>query len=738
MSTQLETTAVAIPFMADALPLELRNRDQWILWKYEMKANGAATKVPYAVSGGKADTTNPQSWTGFAAALDAYQRGGYSGLGYVFSADDPYCGLDLDSCVVDGKLREPEATYVRTLNSYSEISPSGTGVKVIFRGHIPEGVTRRSFGDGNGLYSEGRYFALTANVYEGYDTIRKVPDAELAACCASWFPETQRQVQWEEAVERLSDEEVLRRLHSAKNSQKFLSLFRDGDISEYASQSEADTALIALMAFYTNACPQQLDRLFRQSALMRDKWDERRRDGTYGGVTIDWVLSHPGEYYGDGANSIGYRGGTRGIENIEAFEMTSAAGEWEAPTSLTTNNLPPFPTAMLPDWLRDFVEAEATATQTPPDLAAMLSLAAVATAVAKKAQIVVKDGYSEPLNLFTVTALPPANRKSAVFADVTAPLVAWEESETKRLRAEVDEAQTRRRMKEAQAQHAEALLVKAKPGDAAITEEDVFRLRRELAALPPVPVLPRLIADDATPEKVASLLAEQGGRLAVLSPEGDVFEVMAGRYSNGTPNIGVYLKGHAGDEIRVDRQGRPSEFVKNPALTFGLTVQPEVLRGLAEKPGFRGRGLLGRFLYAVPESLVGRRNTDAPAMPATVRETYARKLTRLLSLPCGATAETTPAPHLLTLEPQARVFMGWLARHIERELGEFGELGVMPDWGGKLLGAVARIAGLLHMAEHAETQAPWDIPVASHTVEDAWCIGEYLTHHARAAFSDMC
>lgn len=374
-------------------------------------------------------------------------------------------------------------------------------------------------------------------------------------------------------------------VHSAKNAEKFSSLFRDGDTSDYASQSEADVALISLMAFYTGPVPEQLDRLFRDSALMRDKWDEVRGGDTYGGKTIGWVLDHTEEYYSMGGGGARGSKASKASESFESFEMTPVAAEWEAPTPLTSSNLPPFPTTMLPDWLRDFVEAEAIATQTPPDLAGMLTLSAVATAVAKKAQIVVKDGHSEPLNLYTLTALPPANRKSAVFADVTAPLVAWEESESTRLRADVAEAQARRRMKEAQVQHAETAVAKAKPGEGATREDDVFRLMRELAALPPVPVLPRLIADDATPEKVSSLLHEQGGRLAVLSAEGDVFELMAGRYSNGVANFGVFLKGHAGDNLRVDRQGRPAEFVQNPALTLGLTVQPEVLRGLADKPG---------------------------------------------------------------------------------------------------------------------------------------------------------
>ncbi len=234
------------------------------------------------------------------------------------------------------------------------------------------------------------------------------------------------------------------------------------------------------------------------------------------------------------------------------------------------------------------------------------------------------------------------------------------------------------------------------------------------------------------------VLAEQGGRLAVMSPEGDVFELMAGRYSgNNAPNFGVFLKGHAGDDLRVDRMGRPAEFVKNPTLTLGLTVQPGVLHGLADKPGFRDRGLLARFLYAVPESLVGRRDTNAPTMPQRVRESYARRLTQLLTLTADTTAEGKATPHVLRLDTGARVFAGWLAAHIEQELGEFGTLGSMLDWGGKLYGAVLRIAGLLHMAEYAETPMLYDTPVSRHTMEAAWHIGEYLKDHARAAFGQM-
>ena len=153
-----------------------------------------------------------------------------------------------------------------------------------------------------------------------------------------------------------------------------------------------------------------------------------------------------------------------------------------------------------------------------------------------------------------------------------------------------------------------------------------------------MPPLPRWLVDDATPEALAGLLATYG-RIALLSPEGDVFDQMAGRYNQAAgPNLGVYLKGHAGDLLKVDRRGRPPEYVERPCLTIGLAVQPEVLRGLASRPGFGGRGLLARFLYSLPQSLVGRRQPGAPPVPQAVADRYALELQALaasLAIPAG-------------------------------------------------------------------------------------------------------
>ncbi len=332
--------------------------------------------------------------------------------------------------------------------------------------------------------------------------------------------------------------------------------------------------------------------------------------------------------------------------------------------------------------------------------------------------------------------LGSGNRKSAAFADVTAPIEAFEAEESERLSDSIASALQRRRILDERLKHAESHAAKAGE-DQPEAFEDADRVRRE-RDLVIVPVTPRLVVDDCTPEKLASLLVEQGGRIAQLSPEGDVFDIMAGRYSsNGAANFGVYLKGHAGDPLRVDRQGRSSEFIASPALTLGLAIQPDVLQGLMARPGFRGRGLLARFLYSIPRSTLGRRIAEAPPVPNAVAAAYASNVRALLHLPLGTDAMGASAPHILTLTPEARVIVTAFERALEPKLGEFGELAHIADWAAKLVGAIGRIAGLLHAGDLAEDGAPWETPISDGCIERAIRIGEYLVEHALAAFGKM-
>jgi hypothetical protein len=249
-----------------------------------------------------------------------------------------------------------------------------------------------------------------------------------------------------------------------------------------------------------------------------------------------------------------------------------------------------------------------------------------------------------------------------------------------------------------------------------------------------VPPVPRWLVDDATPEALAGLLATYG-RIALLSPEGDVFDQMAGRYNQAAgPNLGVYLKGHAGDLLKVDRRGRPPEYVERPCLTIGLAVQPEVLRGLAGRPGFGGRGLLARFLYSLPASLVGRRQAGAPPVPQPVAYRYASELQALaasLAAPAG-----DDGPGVLTLDQEAAELLLSFERDLEPRLAAgSGDLAHLAGWAAKLAGATCRLAALLHLAGHLRDG--WTQPIAADTFAGAIRLADYLIDHARAVFDLM-
>ncbi|MGH3922299.1 MAG: YfjI family protein, partial [Pseudonocardiaceae bacterium] len=220
-------------------------------------------------------------------------------------------------------------------------------------------------------------------------------------------------------------------------------------------------------------------------------------------------------------------------------------------------------------------------------------------------------------------------------------------------------------------------------------------------------------------------------RIAIMSPEGGCFDIMAGRYANGAANFDVWLKGHAGDAIRVDRKGRPPEFVPHPALTMGLAVQPVVLRQIVGREGFRGRGLLARFLYAVPRSTVGRREIEPPPVPENVRDAYQHTIATL-ARSLADLAEPLP---ILTLDEPARAVLRGFAAELEARVGDDGDLGHIRDWAGKLAGAVVRIAGLLHVAGNLSNG--WSRPVAEPTVAAAIRLGRYFAAHAVAAFDLM-
>lgn len=396
---------------------------------------------------------------------------------------------------------------------------------------------------------------------------------------------------------------------------------------------------------------------------------------------------------------------------------------WEQPLAFDSYINPPFPTICLPSWVRACVEAVAETTQTAPDMAAVVALAVMAIPCAKIFKVEGKPGWLEPLNLFTTFIANPGERKSAVMQYMTKPIHDFEAFENEILRADIARNQAARKVLEGEVNRLQGIVVKNNNLE---TGADHMSKVDELANFKDIQGL-RFTCDDCTPEKLVDLLSDHKERMALVSAEGGLFDMIAGRYSKSV-NLDIYLKGHSGDYVKVDRIGRESEHLKEPSLTTILAVQPAVIRGIIENGTFRGRGLLARFLYSYPDSNLGNRNISSEQIPNAIEELYSQNIQLMLK------TELPENPRVLHLGEDAKNISMEFAQELEPRLIE--DLENIADWASKLHGAILRIAGILHVATYFDFE-PDDTPISEDTMQSAIDIGRYFMAHAVAVFGIM-
>ena len=311
----------ALPVHPDAIPNELKVLPNWVGWRWAER-DGKWTKPPINVqTGAGAKSNDATTWGSFDDALHSYQNGGrLAGIGFMLAP--PFVGVDLDDCrdPKTGALESWAYAIVQQSATYAEVSPTGTGVKLICRGDLPVTGTNKPNGWPVEMYRAGRYFTITGQRLEG--TPADVRDASEAVI---WLYEritNEKPPAWvapspvaddEAHRERetppisqtppkplqavtgragLDDGDLLRIIAGSAQAGKFQRLMV-GDASGYASPSQADIALVNILAFYTDDAG-LIDRIFRQSGLWREKWDARHAaDGrTYGQMTIDDALAY--------------------------------------------------------------------------------------------------------------------------------------------------------------------------------------------------------------------------------------------------------------------------------------------------------------------------------------------------------------------------------------------------------------------------------------------------------------
>jgi len=276
---------------------DMRDLRQWLCWRSDER-DGKPTKIPYSpLTGQRASSTSRGTWAGYEEAVRACEEHGYGGIGFVFTSEDDLCGVDLDGCLnADTGEIEPWARIIiEELDSYTEISPSGTGVHVLVRATLPEGRNRKGRFE---TYDRDRYFTVTGKHLAGTPRTIEGRQEELRAVVGRVFGEEStnghaKPVAATELVNNgLSDSEVIQKALAASNGARFSRLW-NGDTHEYGSHSEADLALCGMLAFWTGGDATRIDTLFRQSGLYRKKWDRNN----YRNRTIREALSGKTEFY---------------------------------------------------------------------------------------------------------------------------------------------------------------------------------------------------------------------------------------------------------------------------------------------------------------------------------------------------------------------------------------------------------------------------------------------------------
>lgn len=407
---------------------------------------------------------------------------------------------------------------------------------------------------------------------------------------------------------------------------------------------------------------------------------------------------------------------------------------WEPLVPLDRQHGPVFIAESLPSPFREWAIQSAESFQVPVDLPAMLDLGLIGGAGAKKFQVLLPNGHREPVHPWVLVVMGSGERKSSLYLKAILPVHEWEAERIEAKRSEVWEYQTRVRTFEKALGKAEDQLAKTIGDWTSKEAQDVKHLSRELSNLRQSPVVtPRVIVDDITPEKLAVVLAEQGGRILISSPEGGTFDIMAGKYSkDNAPNLDLYLKGYMGEDHIVDRINREAKQVSKAHIAMVLATQPEILRGLEQRQGFRGRGVIARLWFSIPDGTAGFQKFDAAPIAESVRAKRRAALRALLDIPIPG------EPYDLTFAEKAADHLIGLHRDVQLKMRPEGELSHVKDWASRAVGGMARLCGILHLMEHAENPRLWEVLISAAAALRAWSImQDYLIPHALTAFTMM-
>jgi len=300
----------------DSIPEELKKQKRWVCCSGKDKI----PKNPY--NGRNAKSNDSSTWGTFEQAVKACEVFGFEYIGFEFAP--PYFGVDLDHCLDNMDFVDE---FVETLQSYTEISRSGDGIHIICKGKLPEGSRRKGNVE---MYSEGRYFIITGNLYNPQYTEVKDCENSIKVLHSKYMPAVVPAAVIGSQPLDLSDEEIIDKARNCSSGTLFSMLYAGDWHGLFNSQSEADLAFCNHLAFWTQKNEIQMDRIFRSSGLMREKWDKMRGGDTYGKITIGKACAacttvyEPTKYDDDTSLALAFFGSKTNVveKNKKSYDRT--------------------------------------------------------------------------------------------------------------------------------------------------------------------------------------------------------------------------------------------------------------------------------------------------------------------------------------------------------------------------------------------------------------------------------
>lgn len=281
----------------------LKQMPAWVCWKKKTRDNGKISKLPVnPFTGADASTSDSATWGTYEEAVAGKAEYGYAvGTGFVFN-NDGIVGIDIDGCLdVDGNLSDMAATIVEELDTYTEISPSGTGLHLLVKSPLELEHGRKDDKMGLEVYTSGRFFTITEDIWDDHEDINDVAAEDLWRVLTKFTTlpvkdkasavSSIKKKPATKPVKALPDQKILEKMFSSKRGAIIEALY-NGDISLHNNDhSAADMALCGHLAYWTDNNIEQMDRIFRSSCLMRDKWDEMHGSATYGEMTLTRAIA---------------------------------------------------------------------------------------------------------------------------------------------------------------------------------------------------------------------------------------------------------------------------------------------------------------------------------------------------------------------------------------------------------------------------------------------------------------